>query len=290
MSEELSKSPTPDPAEDNAYFPSPYSLSKYTSDKTDFNRVGYSDAYTGGRWKVLMVATEERYMLMDNGKMFSTGNHPVEMLLPIHHLKAAGFDVDVATLTGNPAKLEFWAMPAKDEAILATFRQMSPKLKRPQRLSHIIKDTLGADSDYIGVFIPGGHGATLGGIPFSEDVQAVLDWALHNGKHIITLCHGPGALFAAGLGRDESPFKGYSICVFPDSLDEGANIDIGYLPGRMPWLVAEHLRQQGIEILNTEMTGQTHIDRKLLTGDSPLASNELGLLAAEALVNSVTTE
>ncbi|VDZ11304.1 Chaperone protein hchA [Staphylococcus aureus] len=32
---ELSKQPTPDKAEDNAFFPSPYSLSQYTAPKTD---------------------------------------------------------------------------------------------------------------------------------------------------------------------------------------------------------------------------------------------------------------
>lgn len=35
------------------------------------------------------------------------------------------------------------------------------------------------------------------------------------------------------------------------------------------------------------MTGMTYQDRKLLTGDSPLVSNELGLLAADTLVNAV---
>ncbi len=44
-----------------------------------------------------MIAAEERYVLLENGKM-STGNHPVEMLLPLHHLMEAGFDVDVANI------------------------------------------------------------------------------------------------------------------------------------------------------------------------------------------------
>ncbi len=35
------KKPTPDPAEDNAFFPSPYSLKQFTSPKTDL-----SDAVT----------------------------------------------------------------------------------------------------------------------------------------------------------------------------------------------------------------------------------------------------
>lgn len=96
----LSRLPTPDDAEDNAFFPSPYALA---------------------RWKVLISATEERYVLLENGKMFSTGNHPVEMLLPVHHLMEAGFDVDVATITGYPAKLEMWAMPSEDKTVLATY-------------------------------------------------------------------------------------------------------------------------------------------------------------------------
>ncbi|MBF4455890.1 hypothetical protein IRT38_11035, partial [Acinetobacter sp. SK-43] len=37
-------------------------------------------------------------------------------------------------------------------------------------------------------------------------------------------------------------------------------------------------------ILNKGITGQVHQDRKLLTGDSPLASNNLGKLAAETLL------
>ncbi|CPT74349.1 molecular chaperone Hsp31 and glyoxalase 3 [Mycobacteroides abscessus] len=285
--DELSRTPVPDPAEDNAYFPSPYSLSQYVPSKTDFTGVQYENAYTGGRWKILMIATEERYMLMQNDTMFSTGNHPVEMLLPLHHLKAAGFGIDVATVSGNPAKLELWAMPREDQAVLDTYAELSAKLKKPQKLSHVIDDALGPDSDYLAVFIPGGHGVLLG-IPDSEEVRTVLDWALEYDKYVITLCHGPGALLAAGLDRDESPFRGYSLCVFPDALDTGVNIEIGYIPGKMPWLVGENLRKQGVTILNTGITGQTHSDRKLLTGDSPLASNNLGLLAAETLVKAVT--
>ncbi|WP_225812860.1 hypothetical protein [Streptomyces spinosus] len=57
----------------------------------------------------------------------------------------------------------------------------------------------------------------------------------------------------------------------------------------MPWLVADLLSKQGLNVINDDMTGRTHRDRKLLTGDSPLASHQLGLLAAEALVEAVAT-
>jgi D-lactate dehydratase / protein deglycase len=283
--ENLSKDPRPDEAEDNAFFPSPYSLSQHATAKTDYG-VQHKGAYTEGKWKVLMIATEERYVLCENGKMFSSGHHALEVLLPCYHLMEAGFDVDVATIAGYSAKLEMFSMPREDEAVLATYEALKPKLKQPKKLSEVVANDLGPDSDYLAVDIPGGHGAVVG-LPTSEAVGQTLDWALSNDKFIITLCHGPAALLAASIGKQESPFKGYSIVCYPDALDQGPNIEIGYLCGPLPFLVADLLRKQGLTVLNDDRTGRTHQDRKLLTGDSPLAANNLGLLAADALVEAV---
>ena len=72
-------------------------------------------------------------------------------------------------------------------------------------------------------------------------------------------------------------------------MDTGANIDIGYIPGKMPWLVGEELRKLGVIPINSEIKGDTHQDRYVLTGDSPLASNNLGKLAADVLLKDVST-
>ncbi len=123
------------------------------------------------------------------------------------------------------------------------------------------------------------------GLRHSLAVQSVLDWALAEDKLIVTLCHGPAAFLAASTGRDSSPFAGYSMCAFPDAVDAGANVDIGCLPGHMPWLLGAALEDDGITLANPEeMTGATTRDRDVLTGDSPLASNALGKMAASALV------
>lgn len=278
------RQPTPDTAEDNAFFPSPYSLSQYTSAKTDYDGTTYPKPYQGNK-KILMIATDERYILMQNEKFFSTGNHPVEMLLPMFHLDNAGFAFDVATLSGNPAKLEMWAMPREEPVVLETYKKYEKQLKAPLKLADVLEQALSTDSPYAGIFIPGGHGV-LAKIPHSTEVKQLLKWALANDKYVITLCHGPAALLAAAV--DENPqdyiFKDYQLCVFPDALDKGANIDIGYMPGQLPWLVGENLQKLGVKILNTGITGQVHQDRKLLTGDSPLASNNLGKLAATTLL------
>lgn len=285
MSNELSKDPAPDVAEENAWFPSPHSLTLYTASKTNFDGANYPNAYKGGKWRVLMLASDERYLMMKNGRMFSTGNHPVEMLLPCLHMDAAGFEIDVFTLSGNPVKLEMWAMPSEDEAVKATYQKLLPKLKKPMKLSEA---NLGPDSPYIAVFVPGGHGC-LAGIPYSTDVKHLLKWAVTENKFIISLCHGPACLVAASVDEDDYIFKDYEICVFPDALDEGANQDIGYMPGRLEWLVGERLQELGVKVLNEGISGQCHQDRKLITGDSPLASNQLGKLAAEALLKEEKT-
>lgn len=285
---ELSKKPVADRAEHNAFFPSDYSLTQYTSKVTDFDGFKFDKVYNGGKYKVLMIATDERYIEMKNGKLFSTGNHPVEMLLPMLHMHHAGFEIDVATLSGNPVKLEIWAMPEEDKAVMDLYNQYLPKLVNPKKLADILPEVLSENSPYIAVFIPGGHGV-LAGIPHSKEVKSVLNWALNQDKHIITLCHGPASLLAASVDEkaEDYPFKGYEICVFPDALDEGANQDIGYMPGKLQWLVAENLEKLGVKVLNKGITGQVHKDRKLLTGDSPLASNALGILAAEELLKTV---
>ncbi len=282
-----SREPTPDLAEQNAYFPSPYSLSQYTSSKTDFGGADYPGRYTGTKWKVLMVATDERYILMQNGKMFSTGNHPVEMLLPMYHFEAAGFDIDVATLSGNPVKLEMWAMPSEDAAVQSIYKKYLPKLKSPRKLSSLMDVVLSDQNPYVAFFVPGGHGV-MAGIPDSREVQLALKWFTRNERFVVTLCHGPACLLAASVGEreDEFIYKDYQICVFPDSLDEGPNIHIGYMPGKLPWLVGERLKQLGVRILNEGITGQVYRDRTLLTGDSPLASNNLGKLAAPLLIEA----
>lgn len=117
MTVQTSKNPQVDIAEDNAFFPSEYSLSQYTSPVSDLDGVDYPKPYRG-KHKILVIAADERYLPTDNGKLFSTGNHPIETLLPLYHLHAAGFEFEVATISGLMTKFEYWAMPHKDEKVM----------------------------------------------------------------------------------------------------------------------------------------------------------------------------
>ena len=105
---------------------------------------------------------------------------------------------------------------------------------------------------------------------------------------MLAICHGPAVLLAASLGGDKDSFiyKGYKIASFPDAVDAQGPI-IGYTPGKMPWIYGERLNNLGVTIINQEADNTCHIDRKLITGASPLAANNFGKLSATELLKEV---
>ena len=265
---------------DGSFSPSWLALKLATSDTTNYQPVSY-EAYTGPRSKVLVVFTEQKNMTMKNGLAFSTGNHPVESLVPMLHLKSAGFEFEVATLSGKPVVLEQWAMPTKDAAVMGLYNELKSRLESPKSLAEILPE-LDAER-YAAVFVPGGHGAMLG-IPEDPNVATLLRWAHDEGLHTITLCHGPGALLATTLNGGDFLYAGYEMAVFPDSVDKQTPM-IGYLPGHMPWELSTRLEALGAKIVNTKGDDTCMVDRRLITGASPLASDKLGKLAATTLLD-----
>ena len=285
MTTELSKQPQVDEAEFNAFFPSKFSLSQFTSPKSNLDGADYAQPYQGKR-RILIIGSDERYLKLENGTYFSTDNHPVETLLPMYHLHKAGFEFDIATLSGNAVKFEFWAMPKEDEAITGLHQAYLDQFQQPLKLSDIV-EKLNSETEYAAIFIPGGH-APLAGIPFSQDVNQTLRWALDNDRHIISICHGPAALLACAPqdGHQDFPFAGYTITAFPDAIDR-ITPELGYMPGHLTWYFGEKLKALGVNIANNEPDQSTYKDRKLITGASPFAANALGKLAAETLLAEV---
>lgn len=95
-------------------------------------------------------------------------------------------------------------------------------------------------------------------IPQSKTIGDILRWADANSRYYISLCHGPASMLAADIGKPAGSkfiYEGYKIVVFPDSLDSGTNIDMGYIPGKMQWLVGEELKKLGVILVNKGMTG-----------------------------------
>ena len=269
---------------DGSYSPSKMALKMGVSEKTDFENISYQK-YQGKKSKILVIFTEEKNLKMKNGKLFSTGNHPVEALLPMLHLKNAGFDFEIATPTGKPVVFEMWAFPEKDEHVKSIYREHKSSFEKPFKLSDFITTSFDHSDSYAAVFVPGGHGAMIG-IPEDKNVAKILRWANEKDLFTISLCHGPGSFLSTTLDNQEFIYKGYNMAVFPDSVDNKTPM-IGYLPGKMPYGLSEKLKSLGVNLMNTKMDKTVCVDRRLITGSSPLASNELGKLAAKTLLKQL---
>ena len=122
---------------DGSYSPSKMALKMSVSAKTDFENISYKK-YKGKKSKILVIFTEQKNLEMKNGKLFSTGNHPVEALLPMLHLRNAGFEFEIATPTGKPVVFEMWAYPSEDEEVKAIFEEHKSSFEKPMKLIDLI--------------------------------------------------------------------------------------------------------------------------------------------------------
>lgn len=261
---------------DGAYDPSPFTIMFGTSSTTKYKKLeDNQQKYTGGL-PILVVCTDEGRMEMKNGKVFNTGNHPVETLVPMLHFRDAGFSFDFATTTGGPVVFEMWAFPTKDKNITPFYNELEAAMKSPKTISDIV-----SLDGYSAIFIPGGHGAMLN-LPTNAALGNLLRMAHTKGLPTVTLCHGPAALLSTALDGEAFAYEGYKGMCFTDKTD-AFTPKIGYLPGPMPWLVQESLEKKGFTVVNTKETGAVIVDRELITGDSPDAAQNLGKLAAPIL-------
>jgi molecular chaperone Hsp31 and glyoxalase 3 len=230
-----------------------------------------------------MVCTEERNMVMANGTKFSTGNHPVEIALPMLHLLNAGFEVDVVTPTGAAAKIEMWAMPDGDETVKKLYLDFAEAFEKPGSLADFVANSMTDEAPYAAIYLPGGHGAMLG-LPDNTHLGKLLHWAHDQNLYTLALCHGPAALLAADNDTGFI-YDGYTIAAFPDAVDKQTPM-VGYMPGHMPWKFGEKLSALGVTIINTKADNSCFLDRRLITGASPKAANDFGRLAANTLLDA----
>jgi molecular chaperone Hsp31 and glyoxalase 3 len=261
------------------YDPSPFTILIATSSKTKYTKQDFGTKYAGTK-PILVVATDEGLMTMANGKVFSTGNHPVEMFVPMLHFRDAGFSFDFATASGKPVVLERWAYPSNDENVKALHEQVREMMEKPKKL----EDIPNLDN-YSALFVPGGHGCMIN-LPTNVALGKLLNIAHGRALPTVTLCHGPSVFLATcleGTGQTECAYTGYKTMCFTDKTD-AFTPKVGYLPGHMPWKVQEAIEAKGLEVVNKSETGAVSTDRELITGDSPDAANKLGIVAAPLLV------
>lgn len=273
---------SPQKNEDGSYNPSKMTMHMGYKDKTDYaHKKQTYEAYTGDK-KVLVICTDEGKLKMENGKVFNTGNHPMELFGPLLYFRDAGFKFDFATTSGGAVVLEMFMYPKKDEDLHKLHDEYRSMMETPKKISDIANL-----DDYAAIFMPGGHGCTIN-LPSNKDLGNLLHIAHERKMPTVTLCHGPSTLLstsAEGTGK-EFAYDGYEIMMFTDKTD-AAVPKFGYMPGNMPWKCQATIEGKGIKVINQKETGAVHHDRELLTGDGPEAGPNLGRLAAPHLLKFV---
>ncbi|KAG1647327.1 Protein/nucleic acid deglycase HchA [Nymphon striatum] len=242
--------------------------------KTDFSNPAVRQILKAPRNKVLVPATEQKNMTMGNGKKFATGNHPVETLVPMLHLRNAGFDLEIATPTGRPVVLEMWAYPTDDTHVKALHEELADSFANPRSLVDVVATSLDQPEQYAAVFTTWG--------PWRNA------WPTRRSQCRYDLELGPQQRPdhdqpATTLNGQDFLYDGYKMAVFPDSVDKQTPM-IGYLPGKMPSLVSTKLEELGATIMNKKADATVCIDRRLVTGASPQAADPIGVLAANTLL------
>lgn len=277
------------PGEPDSYIPSVYArvaFSPSTHNVHDLQLGPYK-----GTGKILVYSTSKYLVEMANGKLFNSGVHTSEILLPMYHFARAGFDkFDFVTRDGGAIAFENWTFPmatgtnggeSYEHKLRATADQYSTGMNNPMKTEDVALDLNG----YLGIFIPGGHGPL---VEFHLDnaMGKLLRKAHDMQLPIMSLCHGPTALRAAALDWEgEFPFKGYKTDVFPDAVDAWSP-SLGYLPGHLKTedQAERHLKEFGMQIMNTEADDSVYQDRELISGASNQGAQKFAELAIQILL------
>ena len=259
--------------------------------------VSHSEA-AASKGKILVVASSENRMVLKDGSLMNVGFFLNELAVPTEYLAEQGYDIVVATPSGEPASMDASSNDKKffggDEAARA---------KAEDFVEHLPVITLASARDgiegYAAVFIPGGH-APMTDLMQDENLGAILRYVHEH--HVLTasICHGPVALLAAlpnaaayrtALTADDARsamqhaddwiYKGYDMTILSDAEEWPGEVAKGT---EMPFHVEQALQIAGGTMVEQSLY-QSHVvrDRELITGQNPASDIALGKAIDEAV-------
>lgn len=253
---------------------------------------------------VLIVGSNATTLQLQGGRTFPTGNYLNETVIPMQALRAAGYDLIVATPDGSKPQLDERSVVAShfggSEADLKAamdFFEGDPAFQSISTLESLAKGGL---DTIAGVFVPGGH-APISDLASDPDLGVILRHAHEQGKPTALLCHGPIALLAAlteskqfeadmieAKGVTTSPhaadwpYRGYRMTIFSNS--EEAPVETNILGGKLLYPVADALTSAGGTVENGPDYGPfVVVDRELITGQNPRSDHEMAAKFVAAL-------
>lgn len=256
------------------------------------------------RGRVLVIGSNAHELHLRGDRTFPTGNYLNEMVVPMQMLRAAGFELVVATPLGVKPHLDVRSITAShfggDESALRAaleFYDGDDSFRAIKSLSAVIAGGL---DGYDGVFVPGGH-APITDLSTSAELGEILRHAHVHAKPTAMLCHGPIAALAAipaattfrelllrgdreGAERVARgwAYRDYHMTIFSDS--EEKPVEAGVLGAPLLFSVADALTVAGGRVENgADYTSFVVTDRELITGQNPRSDRAVAIRLIEAL-------
>jgi putative intracellular protease/amidase len=224
--------------------------------------------------KILMVLTSHDQLGKTGQK---TGFWVEEFAAPYYTFIDAGVDVTLATPNGGQAPIDPTSTLA-DFQTAATQRFDKDDVAQAQIASTKILASLN-ESDFDGVFYPGGHGP-LWDLTENNDSISLIEDFLKAGKGVATVCHASAALLNVKNTSGEFAVKGKAVTGFTNS--EEAAVQLTEV---VPFLLEDELIKRGGEYQKAQDWHAFVVqDELIITGQNPASS----ALAAEKLLAQVT--
>ncbi|MBO3681409.1 type 1 glutamine amidotransferase domain-containing protein [Streptomyces sp. NEAU-YJ-81] len=229
--------------------------------------------------KILMVISGANSLKMADGSTHPTGYWAEEVAASHEVLSADGGDIDLATPGGVRPTVDVLSLDERggvSEEDAQKFRAyldgIADQLATPLALSDVRVD------DYDAIYIPGGHGP-MADLVVDDDLGRLLNGAVGQGKLVVALCHGVGALLSASTPDGGFTFAGRELTAFSDEEERQ-----GGLGDNVPFSVEGRLLERGAQVTPGAPWSSTVIqDANLITGQNPQSSVATARKALEAL-------
>lgn len=254
--------------------------------------------------KVLIAGSNATTLELKGGKQTPAGYYLNELAIPAQALVDAGYEVVLATPSGEPPVVDAHSVDAShfggsEEALQQAlkFTKEHPAMVAPRSFRMVIDG--GLDS-YDGFFTPGGHPPMVD-LMQDPDLGEILRHFHDKAKPTALLCHGPiavaaampnarafraamidGDIAAAKTAAAGWQYAGYRMTIF--SNDEERSVEQGMLHAEVPFYVVDALEIAG-GLVETNGVFQPKVveDRELITGQNPPSDHMIAARLVAAL-------
>jgi putative intracellular protease/amidase len=224
--------------------------------------------------RILMVLTSHE-QLGDTGK--KTGFWVEEFAAPYYAFLDAGVVITLATPQGGKA-------PIDPTSTLADFQTSATErfdsdVAAQAKIAATVKLSSVNESDFDGVFYPGGHGP-LWDLTNNTDSISLIESFLEASKPVATVCHAAAALLNVKQSSGDFAIKGKAVTGFTNSEEEAVQ-----LTKVVPFLLEDELIKRGGDYQKAQDWEAFVVqDGLIISGQNPASS----ALAAEKLLSHLS--